>query len=656
MRIGVDYYPEQWDRNMWFKDAELMSRTGVKIVRIAEFSWCRLEPEEGVFNFDWLSEVVSVFSNYGIDIVMCTPTNCPPMWMYEKHPEIIQVGRDGNRQQIGIRGHRCINSPIFLEYAKRIVSEMAKRYANNPTVVAWQIDNEPEAYECCCQSCAEKFRCWLEDKYDTLENINNAFGNVVWSGEFTNRNQINPPASYNLAWQNPSMLLEYSRFSSDCTAAYLRLQSDLIKQVNVKAFITTNASFSGNTPDFYKLYDGLSFVSYDNYPPVRINENYDEHFSASFFLDLMRGVKRSNFWVMEQLSGSTGSWSPMSPTTRPNMLKGYGLQCIAHGADTILFFRWRTALKGAEMHWHGLIDHSNVLGRRFFEFEQFCKISAKLDSITDTKIISDIAIIYAPDCASAFKIQPQSDGFDYLRQLQQFHKAFTKYGANVDVVGPDADLSDYSIVIAPALYVYNKNTVENIYRFTMGGGTCILTCRSGVKDSSNNCIMEQLPTCFNELVGAVVSEYDPIGNTVQTITDNDGNDYSCSIWCDVMKTDTAKTYAQYADSFYALSPAVTLNNYCKGKAYYIGTVCEQKFYSDFANKIMKEAGIPRLRGMPDGMEVTTRTNGVDDFIFFFNNSEKSAVIGLPKPLYSLIDGVSKDRIELKPFDMEIVRK
>lgn len=656
MKIGVDYYPEQWDKSLWSKDAELMSKIGVKIVRIAEFAWSKLEPEDGRFDFEWLDEVIGLFSHYGLEVVLCIPTNCPPLWMFEAHPEIIQTGPDGKQIQTGIRGHRCINSPVFMTYAKRITEEMARRYGANPSVIAWQIDNELEGYQCSCDVCKQEFRNWLKDKYDSIENINKAFGNSVWSGEYSSISQIQPPTAYPKAWQNPAMCLDYSRFTSDSVVKYLRVLSSIIRRESPKAQITTNTWFCENMPDFYDIFDDMNFVSYDNYPPVKIPESDDEFYSHAFHLDLMRGIKEQNFWVMEQLSGPTGSWAPMAPAPKPNMIKGYALQAIAHGAENVVHFRWRTAVSGAEMHWHGILDHSNVPNRRFFEFSELCKTVSKLSILRSTQMISDIAILYSPESEWAFKIQPQTDGFYYLEQMKYFHAAFTKFGANVDIVSPETDLSDYKLVIAPSLYVNNKNATENIYRYVINGGTLVLTNRSGVKDKNNNCIMDTLPTVFKELIGAEVTEYDPIGYNEQTIVDFAGNQFRCKEWCDILKLTTAKAYAEYNDSFYRCCPAVTMNKYCGGIAYYVGTVCHMDFYESFVSNLMKQTGIPRLKGLPRGVEVTTRTNGIDDYIFFFNNSNENAVIGLPKAMYSIIDSTGKEKIELKPFEMDVVRK
>ena len=656
MIIGVDYYPEQWDSSLWEQDIRLMVQTGVKIVRIGEFAWSRLEPSDGAFDFGWLDEVIRLCSSVGLGVILGVPTSCPPLWLYEAHPEIIQVGADGKRIQTGIRGHRCINSPVFMEHAKRITLEMVRHYSGNRSVIAWQIDNELEAYPCCCDECKGKFRSWLTDKYGSVGEINQAFGNSVWSGEYSSLTQIEPPNAYPKAWQNPALCLDWYRFTNDSLISYIKEISLTIRRELPRAMITTNTWFCQDMPDFYRVFDELNFVSYDNYPPIKLPEDPEEFYSHAFHLDLMRGIKEQNFWVMEQLSGPTGSWAPMSPAPKPGMIMGYALQAFAHGADAVVHFRWRTALFGAEMHWHGILDHSNVPNRRFTEFSELCKIASRMNVLDNTRIVSDIAILYSPESEYAFRVQPQSEGFWYLEQLKAFHAAFTAFGANIDVVSPDTELSDYKLVIAPSLYVNNRSVTENLYRYVIKGGTLVLTARSVVKDEHNNCIMDTLPTVFKELIGAEISEYDPIGNSEHMIRDFAGKEYVCREWCDVLQPTTAKAYAEYSDGFYRCCPAVTMNRYCGGVAYYVGTICNSDFYESFAANLMTQTSIPKLKGLPKGVEVTTRTNGKDEYIFFFNNSDKPASIGLPKAMYSIISSVGKDKLELEPFGMDVVRK
>lgn len=623
MRIGADYYPEHWDKSLWVADADLMKKTGVKVVRMAEFAWCKMEPSKDVFDFSWLDEIIEIFAQRDMEIVLCTPTSCPPLWLYEEYPDAVQTGRDGHKIATGIRGHRCYNNPDFLRYADRIIELMTKRYADNKAVIAWQIDNELEANFCFCEHCIGQYRDWLREKYGTLENLNKAYGNNVWSGEYSSWEQIKPPyGSYPHAWLNPAFMLDFNRYASDSVIKFVDRQKEIIRRNCPNVQITTNTWFCENMPDFYKEFADLEFVSYDNYPTSRIPDNPEECYTHAFHLDLMRGIKRKKFWIMEELSGGMGCWSPMSRMPAPGMLKGYSLQAFAHGADTVVQFRWRSAVSGAEMFWHGLIDHSNVPGRRFEEFADLCKQAKELEAVQDTEVCADVAILYSADNEWAFKIQPQTNGMYYYEQIQLLHAAFIKYGLNVDIIGEHEDISSYKVVVAPEMYVTCAGVAERLYEFAGKGGTVILTNRSGVKDEHNNCIMELLPTVYGELVGAYVEEYNPIGYDKAKVRLQDGSVYECKQWCDILVPESAEPVAFYDSEYYKGKPAITRNGYGAGRAYYIGTVGEKKLYYQLVKDILVEAQVPFVEGLPDNVELTTRTGADKEVKFLFNNTDQ----------------------------------
>ena len=646
MRIGVDYYPEHWDKTLWEADADLMKKTGVKLVRMGEFAWCRFEPRENEFTFEWLDEVIEIFAARDIEVVLCTPTSCPPLWLYEKYPDAVQTGRDGKKIATGIRGHRCYNNSDFLRYARRIIDVMTKRYAQNKAVVAWQIDNELEANFCFCETCTLEYHDWLKNKYGSVEQVNKAYGNNMWSGEYSSWEQIKPPfGSYPQAWLNPSFMLDFNRYASDNMIKYVKMQTAIIRANCPGTKITTNTWFCENMADFYKTFEELDFVSYDNYPTTRMPADTEECYSHAFHLDLMRGIKRQNFWIMEQLSGGMGCWMPMVRMPGPGMIKGYSLQALAHGADTVVHFRWRTAVSGAEMFWHGLLDHSNVPGRRFEEFAQLCKEAGELDFIENTEIQADVAILYASDNEYAFKIQPQTEGMYYMEQLKLFHDAFTKYGLNVDIIGQHEALDGYKIVVAPQMYVTDEAVVKNLYEFAKKGGTVLLTNRSGVKDHENKCIMEQLPTVYRELVGAYAEEYNPIGGDSVTVKFTDGSTCTGKKWCDILCTETAESLADYDSDYFAGKAAITVNAYGNGRAYYVGTVGEKELYRKVVKDALLKSGLLFIDNLPDNVEVTTRTGKEIQVRFIFNNTdtEQHFVVGT-------------ERISLKPFEMKIQKE
>lgn len=646
MKIGVDYYPEHWDENMWEQDALLMKKTGVKTVRLAEFAWCRIEPREGEFDFAWLDRAVDMFEKNGIDVILCTPTNCPPLWLYEKYPNAVRTSPDGGHIAIGIRGHRCYNDPDFVRLSHRVIDKMTKHYARRKSVAAWQIDNELESNICVCEVCTKRYRKWLKAKYGTLDELNKHYGNIMWSGEFSDWEQIKPPTEkYNRAWLNPAYVLDHQRFASDDMIGYVKSQAEIIRRNCPNVPVTTNCWFCENMPDLHKTFKELDFTAYDNYPPLRIPQNDEAYYSHAFHLDFMRGVKQDNFVIMEQLSGAMGSWAPMSRTTQPGMIKGYSLQAFAHGANEVIHFRWRTAVKGAEMHWHGLIDHSNVPGRRFGEFEDLCKTAETLTDITDTKLKSDVAVIYSYDSDLALKIQPQTDGFYYYDQLKAWHDGFSHCGVNVDIISENADFSKYKVVCAPALYVCSEETAARLNEFVKNGGTLILTCRSAVKDKDNGCYMRQLPAMFNETAGCKVCEYDPIGYDRIDICDDGGSKWQCTCWCDIIECTSAKPILTYDGNFYKGLPAGTVNDFGGGKCCYIGTVLFKNHYREIAKRILKACNIGIIENLPERAEVTVRENEKKSVYFIFNNSEEKCGFTFKGEVLSLA-----------PFEMKIISR
>ncbi|HHX12273.1 MAG TPA: beta-galactosidase, partial [Clostridiales bacterium] len=513
-----------------------------------------------------------------------------------------------------------------------------------------------EANFCFCEYCAGEFRNWLKLKYGSLELINQTYGNVVWSGEYSSWEQITPPFGTNPhAWLNPSMMLDFNRYASDNMIKFVKMQSEIIGKNCRDIQITTNTWFCQNMPDFYNTFEELDFVSYDNYPVTKIPEDKEELYSHAFHLDLMRGIKQKSFWIMEQLSGGLGCWMPMLHAPRPNMIKGYSLQAFAHGADTVVHFRWRTAATGAEMHWHGLIDQSNVPGRRLYEFEDLCKTAEKLGMISGTKIKSEVAILYSSDQEYAFKIQPQTESMYYFEQLKLFHDAFTKFGMNIDIINWSANLDNYKVVVAPTIYVTDSLVTKNLYEYVKNGGTLILTNRSGVKNEYNNYSMEMLPTVFAELIGAKVTQYDPIGNSEQKIKMADGSQFICTQWCDILETTTANVLASYADSFYQGNPAIIQNKYGDGTTYYVGTVGKKALYYDLIQRVLNECNLEYFSELPYGVEITTRESERDKYYFVFNNSDNACEVTLEKNMKDVLSGDLTNELKLQPYDMRILQ-
>ena len=404
MYFGADYYPEHWPKERWAEDAKLMKEASINVVRVAEFAWAKLEPMEDNYDFSWLDEAIETLVNEGIEAVMGTPTATPPKWLMDKYPEIYMKDKFGQIRGFGSRRHHCYNSPVYHEYSSRIVAKMAEHYRQNPNVVAWQIDNEfgcQDTGQCYCEDCLAAFKEWLKNKYGTIEAVNVAWGTVFWSQNYQGWDEMILPgytvcdeSDNNFHGHNPGMLLDFYRFSSDSVVNYQKLQIDEIRKVADQP-ITHN--MMGHFPeiDYFDLGEDLDFVCWDNYP--KNQWGISDYRNIAMAHDLMRGVKDKNFWVMEQQSGPCG-WSVLGDTPEPGQLRLWTYQAIAHGAEAIVYFRWRTCTFGAEEYWYGILDHDGIPRRRYQEIKQTGKeLQALSDWIIDSKVVSHVALIKSYD-------------------------------------------------------------------------------------------------------------------------------------------------------------------------------------------------------------------------------------------------------------------
>ena len=598
MLVGVDYYAEHWPEARWPEDARLMEKAGISLVRLAEFAWSRLEPREGQFEFGWLDRALAVLSARGIKAVLGTPTAAPPAWLVEKHPDVLPLDELRQPRGFGARLHRCLSNPYFGERSRAITEAMARHYANHPAVVGWQTDNELEGNRCYCDVCAERFRQWLRERYGSLEALNKTWGTVFWSQEYSSWSQVPLPwrTACGTMAHNPSLLLDYYRFASETTMEFQREQVEIIRSHCPDHFVTHNMMGLHDSVDYYALARDLDFVSWDNYPAS----------TAALAHDLMRGILRKNFWVMEEKSGHTG-WNRMSRSPRPGQLRCWAWQAIGRGADAVVFFRWRSCRFGTEQFWQGILNHDGRPGRRYEEIARFAREVRQFSSELDgTEPHNQVAILHSYEQRWALGIQPQAPGFSFRAWLERYHEALRRLGVGCDVVSTEADFSAYKLVICPPLYLLSDELAKRLSRYVEAGGHLVLSARSGVKDLDNVARVEPLPGPLAEVAGLRVEDYDAIGEGANTIEVNDGARFKVSAWCDVVEPTTAEPFARYLEDYYAGRVAVARNSRGAGRAWYVGTLAEPRFFRHLLRRIVAELGIFHIPGLPNGLEVASR--------------------------------------------------
>ncbi|MCG7520014.1 beta-galactosidase [Ruegeria sp. Ofav3-42] len=486
--LGVCYYPEHWPEAKWAEDAALMVETGLTWVRIGEFAWSRMERVPGDLHFDWLDRAIETLGDAGLKVVLGTPTATPPRWMIEKHPDMLAVDALGNARKFGSRRHYCFSHPGYIEQSVRIARIMGERYGRNPHVAAWQIDNEYGCHDTTVSyspSALRAFQLWLKDQYSTIDALNEAWGNIFWSMEYGDFDQIDLP-NLTVTEPNPAHVLAFRRFSSDQVAVFNKAQVDVLRPLTDAPLLH---NYMGRILDFdhFKVGKDLDVATWDSYPIGFLSDRLEAdeaHKTAflqqgdpdmqAFHHDLYRAVGRGRWWVMEQQPGPV-NWAPYNPAPLPGMVRLWSLEAVAHGAEVVSYFRWRQAPFGQEQMHAGLLTPNNRPAPGLTEAKQTADALADLGEVVQTAAQVAILFDYASDWAWA--IQPQGTGFDYFRLVFSAYRALRRAGLSVDFISPtDVPNNGYAIILAPGLATLDSDLE---HRLTEAGDLVILGPRSG---------------------------------------------------------------------------------------------------------------------------------------------------------------------------------
>ncbi len=637
--FGVDYYPEHWPEERWALDAELMRDMGIEMVRMAEFSWHKFESAEGVFTFEWLDRAIDTLGRQGIVTVLGTPTATPPAWIVEAEPAILPLDSQGRVRGFGGRHHDCQSNPVYRRHIRRLVSEMAQRYANHPHVVGWQTDNElGNSHQdlCHCVSCRSSFQQWLKEKYGTVEVLNLAWGTVFWSQTYDRFEQI-PTPTITPNSHNPSLLLDWKRFHSDLVVDFQQVQIDILRDKCPNQFITHNFMGFFDSLDYFDLAHPVDFISHDQYPMGFFDKpqpGKEPHVLAAT-LDLMRGLKGKPFWIMEQQAGQTG-WEIMGQNPKPGQLALWSAQSVAHGADAVVWFRWRTCTVGTEQYWHGILPHTGVPGRRYQELQHFISVMKPwMPAFRGAMPKAEVAILFSYEQNWSFEIQPHHPDLDYIKQVQLWYKSLFEKNVPVDFIGEDSDLSQYKLVLAPLQHLMTEERANRFTQFITDGGVMLLTMRAGIKTPDNLCLSEgPLPGWLTGLLGVELEDYDCLRTQDAQVGWGDAQ-YHGSLWCDVVRLCGAGSLATFTGDWYAGAPAYTHHSVSKGHACYVATVPDKGFANHITEHLMQLAGVTGIQQPEDGLEWVCRQNEEKTWLFALNHGSESREVKAPDGYHCL---------------------
>jgi beta-galactosidase len=675
---GVVYYPEQWPEAQWDSDLARIARTGMNVVRMGEGAWSVWEPEEGRYDFGLFDRALELCQKHELKAIMGTPTYTPPAWLTERYPEVSRVSFDGTRLTHGSRRHYNYTSPIYQQKSHAITKALAEHYQSHPAVIGWQIDNELNCHldDSFAPSDHQAFRLWCQERYDTLDSLNRAWGTAFWSQTYTAWDQVWLPRP-TVTYQNPSLLLDFYRFTSEMTIRFGATQHQIIKQIAPHQFVTHNAFQTMTSVDLQKFVEeAVDFVSYDSYPEFKVCDlTLPKRFrdrSESKFLSRMRGVS-PKFMVLEQQSGPSGqiggvlNGNPdyLHPTPKPGQMRLWCWNSIAHGADGLLFFRWRSLPYGSEAHWNGLLYHDERNTWRLEEAKRLGDEIKRLSpTLTNTRCVSTAAILYDFDNESHARIERTTGRHREASELSVY-QALSERHLSVDMrplstVAQADHLAAYQIMFFPHAHLLTAADVPALQAYVEQGGTLVFGCWSGYRDRNHWCYDATGKAFYENLVGARVADFSVVtpGETSAIRFANSDPLLEAPVFNEVLASvgDQVSVLASYTSDYYAGQPAVTLHQKGRGRVVQFGSFFTAQNVTALLDALAIPDPLAAWAEIPAEVQTVVRADDAQQFCFLLNFTSQSQVVTFKKPTFDLLEEQKLvGHAEIPPYGVRFVR-
>ncbi|NJQ02792.1 beta-galactosidase [Streptomyces zingiberis] len=623
LSYGADYNPEQWDTEVWEEDVRLMRQAGVNLVSLGVFSWGLVEVADGEFDWGWMDEIVGLLEEHGIAIDLATPTAAPPAWLLAAHPEILPVERDMRQHWPGARLGWCPSSPVFRDHALRIVRALADRYGHREHVVMWHVSNELGGGNgrCYCDTSAAAFRAWLRRRYGTVDTLNEAWGTAFWGHTYRDFGHILPPRGDGA--KNPSLVLDFDRFSSDELLAHYLAEREVLKSVTPGLPVTTNFMVGAepDVVDYPRWARHMDIVANDHY--TRSTDPVPEQ-DVALSGDRMRAMTTERRpWLLMEHSTSAVNWQPRNRAKTPGEMIRNSLSHVGHGADGVLFFQWRASRAGAEQFHSAMVPHAGEDTEVHRDVRTLGGHLRSLAPVLGSRAPrARVGILFDDEAGWALTkgIKPNNH-LSYGRIVRDWHHAFWRLNETIDVLPPWSDLTGYEVLVVPGLFLTDDGTAARVRGFAEAGGTVVVGFLSGIVDENDQVRLGGYPGAFRDLLGVWCEEFRPLQEGERFTLDNG---WSGTDWTELLRVRDAEVIARYAGGPLGGHPAITSRSLeSGGRAVYVSAGLDRDALLALARSLTPPAAAASL---PDGVEVLVRRNDEETFTFYINHTGEDVAV------------------------------
>ena len=667
---GGDYNPDQWPEEVWDDDVRLMKKAGVNLVSVGIFSWAKIETSEGVYDFDWLDRIIDKLGEAGIAVDLASATASPPMWLTQAHPEVLWKDYRGDVCQPGARQHWRPTSPVFREYALKLCRAMAEHYKGNPYVVAWHVSNE---YGChnrfdYSEDAEHAFQQWCEERYGTIDAVNDAWGTAFWAQRMNDFSEIVPPRFIGDGnFMNPGKLLDFKRFSSDALKAFYIAERDALAEITPDLPLTTNfmVSASGSVLDYDDWGDEVDFVSNDHYF-IPGEAHLDE---LAFSASLVDGIARKDPWFLMEHSTSAVNWREINYRKEPGQLVRDSLAHVAMGADAVCYFQWRQSKAGAEKFHSAMVPHA---GEDSAVFRDVCELGADLNKLSDEGILgsrlakSRVAVVF--DYESEWATEHTATPTQHVHHVDEplaWFRALADQGVTADVVPVRGAWDGYEMVVLPSVYLLSEETTRRVRDYVVGGGRLVVTYYTGISDEKDHVWLGGYPGSIRDVVGVRVEEFMPMGNDFTGVPDRLelSNGAVAHDIADVIGSvdGTATVLETFKDDPWTGmdgAPAIVAHTFGEGRSVYVGARLGRDGIALSLPEILDSLGMAEAGGN-DGRVLHVEREGADGsrFVFSFNRTHETVRVPVEgEVVVSSFADVDGETASIKPNGVIVTKQ